>query len=157
MITFFFLLWIILNGRVTTELVILGIVIAAVVFLFARYAFGYSLRIELLIWKHLPWAVVYFLNLVKEIVKAAIQVAGIIVNPEKHPDPVLVEFDSEFHTMFQNAVLANSITLTPGTYTVEQEGNHFKIHCLIPAMGEGLDSSSFVKLLGRIHIERRSE
>ena len=156
MIAFFFLLWIILNGRVTTELVILGIVIAAVVFLFARYAFGYSLRLEYLIWRYLPWAVVYFLNLVLEIIKAAAQVASIIVNPGKHPDPVLVEFDSGFHTMFQNAILANSITLTPGTYTVEQEGNHFKIHCLVPSMGEGLDSSSFVKLLGRVHIEGRS-
>ncbi len=156
MAAFFFLLWIVFNGRVTTELVILGIVIAAVVFLFSKYAFGYSLRMEGLIWKYLPWAVVYFLNLVVEIIKAAIQVAFIIVNPSKHPDPVLVEFDSGFHTMFQNAILANSITLTPGTYTVEQEGNHFKIHCLVPSMGEGLDSSSFVKLLEKVHVERRS-
>ena len=36
MLTFFFLLWIILNGRVTLELVLLGIPIAAAVFLFAR-------------------------------------------------------------------------------------------------------------------------
>lgn len=157
MIFFFFLLWIIFNGRVTTELVLLGIVIAAVIFMFARNAFGYSLRLEGLIWRNLPWALVYFGNLVIEIIKAAFQVSSVIVNPKKHPDPVLVEFDSQFHTMFQNAILANSITLTPGTYTVEQSGNHFRIHCLVPAMGEGLDSSSFVRLLEKVHTGRSAQ
>ena len=154
MVIFFFLLWIIFNGRVTTELVFLGIVIAVVIFMFARYAFGYSLHLEVLIWRNLPWAVVYLANLVVEIIKAALQVSAIVVDPKKHPDPVLVEFDSRFDTMFQNAVLANSITLTPGTYTVEQSGNHFRIHCLVPALGEGLDSSSFVRLLEKVHTGR---
>jgi len=156
MIVFFFLLWIILNGRVTTELVLLGVVIAAVVFVFAKKVFGYSLRLELSIWRNLPWAVLYFLNLIFEIVKAAFQVAAIVVDPKKKPDPVIVEFDSGFHTMFQNAVLGNSITLTPGTITVEQNGEHFRVHCLRPELGEGLDSSSFVKLLGRIKVQQRA-
>ena len=148
----FFIRWIILNGRVTTELVLLGFGIAAVVFVFARSAFGYSLRTEVLVWRHLPWTVVYFLNLILEILKASVQVGAIILNPKRHPDPVLVEFDTQFHTMIQNVILANSITLTPGTYTVEQSGNHFRIHCLVPSFGEGLESSSFVKLLDRMHI-----
>ena len=152
MIVFFFLMWIIYNGRITVELALLGILIAAVVFVFAKKAFGYSLRTEALVWKNLPWAVIYFLNLVFEILSASVKVGLIIINPKKHPDPVLVEFDTQFHTLFQNAVLANSITLTPGTYTVEQSGSHFRIHCLVPEMGEGLDSSSFVKLLGRMHL-----
>ena len=46
MLLLFFILWIILNGRVTLELVLLGIPIAAAVFLFARAAFGYSVRTE---------------------------------------------------------------------------------------------------------------
>ncbi len=154
MITFFFLLWIILNGRVTAELVILGLVCAVVVFAFASYALGYSVQREALIWRNLPWAILYFLNLIVEIVKAALQVGSIVFDPKKSPDPVIVEFDSQFHTMFQNAILANSITLTPGTYTVEQTGNHFRIHCLVPAMGVGLDDSSFVKLLGRVHVAK---
>ncbi len=156
MIVFFFLLWIILNGRITTELVLLGVVIAAVVFVFAKLQFRYSMHLELMIWRNLPWAALYFLNLLKEIIKASLQVASIIIDPNKRPDPVIVEFDSNFRTLFQNAVLANSITLTPGTYTVEQSGNHFRIHCLVPSMGEGLDSSSFVKLLGRVKVTEKA-
>ena len=43
--------------------------------------------------------------------------------------------------------MANFITLTPGTYTLFQEGDHFVVHCLKREYGEGLEGSSFVKYL----------
>lgn len=149
MLSFFYVLWIILNGRVTLEILLLGIPIAVAVFLFARAAFGYSASTEAKVLLYTPLAVVYLVNLMVEIVKASSSVIGLILNPAKKPDPVLIEFDSGLPTDFQNVVLANSITLTPGTVTVEMSGSHFQVHCLRPEYAEGIESSSFVKLLRR--------
>lgn len=152
MLVFFYLLWIILNGRVTPEILLLGIPIAAAVFLFARAAFGYSARTEFKVLRYAPLAAVYLVNLMVEIVKASLNVIGIILRPGRKPDPVLIEFDSHLPTDFQNVVLANSITLTPGTVTVDMTGSHFTVHCLVPEFAEGIGESSFVKLLGRVRL-----
>ena len=47
-------------------------------------------------------------------------------------------------------ILANSITLTPGTITVSLEGNDFYVHCLDKEFAEGIDSSAFVELLQKM-------
>lgn len=149
MFILFFALWIILNGRITLELVLLGILIAAAVFLFAHFAFGYSIAGEGRILRHLPLAIWYLINLTVQIVIASLNVIAVIVNPSRKPDPVLVEFHSGLPTEFQNVVLANSITLTPGTVTVSLQGDHFTVHCLLSDYAKDLAESSFVKLLRR--------
>ena len=152
MFTFFLLIWIILNGRVTLEIILFGILIAAAVFLFARAAFGYTVTTERQVIRYTPLALLYLVNLVVEICRATMSVIGIVVNPGRRPEPVLVEFDSGLPTDFQNVVLANSITLTPGTVTVEMEGSHFQVHCLVPEYADGIGESSFVRLLRRINL-----
>ncbi len=62
-------------------------------------------------------------------------------------EPVLVDFDAPLTSDFARLILANSITLTPGTITVEQNESHFVVHCLDKDMAEGLDKSIFVQLL----------
>ena len=47
-------------------------------------------------------------------------------------------------------LLANSITLTPGTITVAVDGDKFIVHCLDKTLAEGIESSVFVKLLEKI-------
>ena len=98
MIVVFFVLWLIFNGRLTVEIILLG-----------------------LLWTQ-----------------------------GKGPDPVMVEFHSGLEGDFANVILANSITLTPGTFTVSQKGDHFVIHCLREEFSKGLDDSSFIHLLRRI-------
>ena len=89
-------------------------------------------------------------NLIREIVIAACQVTAIVWSPSKKPDPVMVEFHSGLPDSFSNVLLANSITLTPGTFTVVQEGDRFIIHCLRKEFARGLDDSSFIRLLRKI-------
>ena len=76
-----------------------------------------------------------------------------ILSPSAKPDPVLIAFDSHLPTEFQNVVLANSITLTPGTVTVQMKDGHFLVHCLRLEYAEGIEESSFVKLLRRVRLE----
>ena len=146
----FFLLWVIWNGRVTLEIVLFGLVISALLLFFASRLLGYSIASEKTFWRNLPILILYALNLILEVVKAAGQVASIAIHPSLKPDPIIVEFDSPLEGHVRNVILANSITLTPGTYTLSEKDGHFVVHCLRSEFAEGLDSSSFVRILGRL-------
>ncbi len=142
-----YLIWIVFNGRITLEILLLGLpVTAAGAFLLYKLV-GYSPERDIRIWKNLPLIAFYVLNLVLEIVRAAGLVMLACVAPGFKPDPVLVEFHSGLEGAMKNAVLANSITLTPGTYTVFQEGDRFVVHCLVPSFAGDLADSSFVRIL----------
>ena len=145
-----FLLWIILNGRITLELVLVGAAVTAAVYFLAWKALGYSLKKDRQLLGNLLIIIVYMLNLVLEIIKASLSVIAVIWSGTKKPEPVFVEFHSGLKVEMQNVILANSITLTPGTYTVIQEGDYFLVHCLREEMGQGMTESSFVKLLRRM-------
>lgn len=146
---FLFLLWIVLNGRVTVELVIFGVVIATAVTVFADRVIGFKSATDKLILRNLPIFFLYILNLIREIIVSAFAMAGMVYSAEP-PKPVIIEFHSGFDTRLQNVLLANSITLTPGTITIFQEGDYFVIHCLKREFGEGIEDSSFVRLLRKI-------
>ncbi len=145
----FFLLWIVLNGRITLEIVLFDIAVTALIYTFLVKALGYSVAMDIRISKNIPVGTVYILNLIWEVIKASVTVVGVALTPGMKPDPVLVEFHSGLPGNFLNVLLANSITLTPGTITVFQRGDHFVVHALRREYAEGLDESSFVKLLRR--------
>lgn len=145
----FFVLWIILNGRMTLELVVLGIVISAGVTFLAYRMAGYIPENDLRMIRNFPLFVIYALNLLLEIVKSAATVLGTIYRADE-PEPVFIEFHSGIRGTLANVILANSITLTPGTITVFQEGDHFLIHCLHPEYAEGIEDSSFIRLLRKM-------
>lgn len=147
MFLLFFAVWLILNGRVTVEICILGLVISSALFYFACRYMEYSLRKETLVFRLLPLCIRYFWVLVKEIVKANVCVLKIILSPELQPEPAFVYFDTELRTGMAKMVLANSITLTPGTITVSVEGGRYLVHCLDRELAEGMEESVFVELL----------
>lgn len=149
MSVFIFMLWIVLNGRITFEIVLFGLAVTALIYTFLVKVLGYPATMDLRIAKNIPISILYIFNLLWEIIKASVTVIGLALTPNAHPDPVLVEFHSGLPGNFLNVLLANSITLTPGTITVLQKGDHFVIHALKREYAEGLDESSFVKLLRR--------
>lgn len=149
MFVIFFLLWLVLNGRITSEIVLFGIAVSTVIYIFLVKVLHYSPKSDLRILKNLPVVLLYILNLIWEIIKAAFAVMGVILSHAKKPDPVVVDFHSGLEGNFRNVLLANSITLTPGTYTVFLKDDHFVVHCLRREYAEGLSDSSFVRLLRR--------
>ena len=147
-----FLLWIIWNGKVNAEILLFGTALTALALLFAVKVLGYSLESERRFWRNFPLFLRYTLVLIREIFKASLVVAKLAWSPEGKPDPVIVEFHSGLPTDFQNALLANSITLTPGTYTLIQEGDRFVVHCLRREYADGIEVSTFVELLGKVKL-----
>ena len=142
-----FLLWILFNGRITLEILLFGAAITAVLMVFAVRYLGYAPETERNLYRYVPLYALYGLNLVWETVKAASGVLSIALRPHEHPTPVLVEFRSGLKKEYLNVILANSITLTPGTITVFQEQDRFVVHALRREYAEGLDRSSFVRIL----------
>jgi len=153
MFLLFFAVWLILNGKVTAEICIFGAGISAALFYFVCRFMGYSLRKELCLFRLFPLFVRYFWVVVEEIVKANIAVVRIMISPELEPEPAIVYFDMDFRTDLSRVLLANSITLTPGTITVSVEGNRFCVHCLDRDFAKGLEDSVFVKLIREIEAE----
>lgn len=153
MLFLLFFMWIVLNGKVTVEICVLGAIISAALFYFICRFMDYSVKKEICLFRLLPLLVQYFWVLVKEIVKANLCVLKMVTSADTEPEPALVFFDTKLRTGVAKVMLANSITLTPGTITVSVEGNHFCVHCLDKELAEGMEDSIFVELLEKIEAE----
>ena len=153
MYVLFFLAWIIFNGNITLEIVIFGVVIAAVMFAFMCKFMDYSFKKELNVYKKSVWFFAYIVLLIREIIKANLAIIPKILTVEEEMEPCLVKFRTSLKTDFTRMLLANSITLTPGTITVSLEGDEYTIHCLDTSLAEGLENSDFEKALVRLDEE----
>ena len=150
MFVLFFVIWIIFNEQITAEIAAFGVVIAGIMYWFLCSFFHYSPRYELFFWRKAPLLLQYLLILIWEILKANITVFRMIYSAEYELEPAIVHFKTDLHSTFARVLLANSITLTPGTITVSLTENEYMVHCLDKELAEGIASSVFVKLLTKI-------
>ena len=151
----FFLIWIIFNGQLTIEIAAFGVVIAGLIYWFICKFLGYSPKMDLIIGKKLFQILYYVFVLVKEIIKANYEVIKMITSSKYEIEPAVVRFKTDLKTQFARTLLANSITLTPGTITVSLENDEYVVHCLDKSLAEGINSSVFVTLLRKL--ERMDE
>ena len=143
----FFALWIVLNGRWTTEIAVFGLIFATVSYAFTWKYLGYSPKVDAALFRRLPAAIRYGVVLLREIVKANLATARMILKRDFEPDPQLVRFDVPLEKNRHRVTLANSITLTPGTITADLQENHYLVHVLDASLVEGLDDGVFVQAL----------
>ncbi len=132
-----FAFWLLLSGHYTPFLMTAGILGALGVVLFARrmdvvdqegHPVHLALRALLVYW---PW-------LLKEIAKSAIQVSTIILNPRLPISPTLIRVRSTQRTDVGRTTFANSITLTPGTISVEVGEHEILVHALTRSGAQSL-------------------
>ena len=143
----FFALWVVLNGKWTTEIGVFGLVFAALAYAFTWKYMGYSPKVDIALFMRVPSAIGYGWNLLVEIVKANLAVSKMILRSDFVPEPQLVRFDVDLKKNRHLVALANSITLTPGTITVDLDDNHFTVHALDASFVDGLDDGSFAAQL----------
>lgn len=79
----------------------------------------------------LPQILLYDAWLLVEIVKANVAVIRRILGPSHAIDPAMVNVTTSARTDLGKALFANSITLTPGTVTVDVDGDGLKVHALV--------------------------
>lgn len=144
-----FLIWVAFNGRFTAEIAAFGVAVSGALYLFACRFLDYRPRYDLLLAKSLPQAVRYLAVLVREVAVSALTMMGWVFDHRDVPEPLLVSFRPPLKTEFARTLLAGSITLTPGTITVDMRDGVFQVHCYDRSMAKGLDGSVFVRLLQR--------
>ena len=142
-----FLFWLVFNGRFTVEIAVFGLVLSAAILWFMCKFMDYSLEKDFRIVKKSLWKIKYVLILIVEIGKANVGVLKILLSVRYEKEPVLVSFHTDLKSRAARVILANSITLTPGTITVNLMDDYYEVHCLDKSLAAGLDSSIFVKQL----------
>lgn len=135
-----FVYWLLLSGHTEPWLVVSGAVVAVAVALFGLrmgYADEEGHPVGLI-----PRGLVYWPWLVKEIVISAIHVARLVLDPKLPISPTLIRVKATQKTSTGLVSYANSITLTPGTISVELHARDKEIlvHAISAAAAEGLAS-----------------
>lgn len=146
----FMAVWLILNGRVTGEIILIGLALSALLFAFCCKFLGHSVKREGMLYRRALRMLHYTAVLVFEIVKANLDVMHMILTAKEQVEPCLVTVTIPLKTDWARVLLANSITLTPGTITVSLEGDRYTVHCLDRTLAEGIEDSVFVTLLRRM-------
>ncbi|MEF9878309.1 MAG: Na+/H+ antiporter subunit E [Clostridia bacterium] len=140
----FFLLWVVFNGRLTWEIAAFGAVLSALLYAFCCAFLDYSPKKDLAALRRIPKMFAYLGLLLSEIVKSNVALTRIVYS--RHPaqiKPQLVTFRTPLKGPIVKSVLADSITLTPGTITVSMQGDELTVHCLDKSFSEGIESLAF--------------
>ena len=152
----YFALWVIFNGRITLEIIIFGVILSLLLDMFVKKFLHLNLTAAKFFkfLKIFPDVFFYAVVLLVEIIRANLAITRLVLAPDLEVEPCLVKFNTPLKTEAARVVLANSITLTPGTITVSLEGNELLVHALNREIARGLEGSIFERLLARI--ERRA-
>lgn len=122
-----FIFWILL----TLELSLANLAVGAVASLVTSLLFGkyfYNRVYKFLQPQRYFWFVVYLVVLIWECVKANFDVAYRVLHPAMPIKPGIVKLKLDLQSGFARAMLANSITMTPGTISVDLVGDELFVH-----------------------------
>lgn len=121
------LFWLMLSGRLDADILIVGSVISLAIAVLYRN--GLSFFTE---FRFTPAAFVagfrYYGYFFKELFKSNVKLAAIVLTPSLPVKPAIVKVRTRLKTRMGRLMLANSITLTPGTLTVEMDGEWLYVH-----------------------------
>jgi len=132
--------WFALSGETSPQFIVLAVVSVLLSVLVAvRFRI---LGRESSPYHRAPQLALYFGWLMGEIIKSNVTVIARVLGPRNAIDPAMVSVRTRATSDLGKALFANSITLTPGTVTVDVDGNRVKVHALVR---ENASVDSFAK------------
>ena len=120
-------IWLLLNASLSPVVMVSGLAAALIIAIFfsARHPVFRDMKLN-------PKAVVYFFIyifvFIFELIKANLDVATRVISPSLPINPGIVEVKTRLKSKIGRLALANSITLTPGTLTVDIKEDSLFIH-----------------------------
>ncbi len=129
--------WLLLSGYFEPFLLGLGVLSCVIVVLIAN-------RMDMIDHEgvpiHLGWRVLtYWVWLAVEIVKASLDLSRRIIDPKLPIHPLLIRVKTSQASELGQVIYANSITLTPGTVSMQVGGGEILVHAIAKEMAEDLE------------------
>jgi multicomponent Na+:H+ antiporter subunit E len=147
--------WLILSGRIGLQyFVFMTLSVGTVLWLNPERPFrgtdpsrGAGLRGRL----RATWALVrYLVWLVWNVLKANVEVAAMILHPRLPIRPRLLRFRTTLKDDVARVLVANSITLTPGTVTVDLQDGEYLVHAIHPASTKAITEAELQNVVAPI-------
>jgi multicomponent Na+:H+ antiporter subunit E len=134
--TALFILWLLLTASLSADEIITGILVAVVAAVATpRLAVFSGFRLV----PSAPLAILrYLFNFSLALIKANFDMARRVLTPSLPLKPAVVEIQTSLQSELGKLLLANSITLTPGTLTIDVIGDRMLIHWIDAQPGEDI-------------------
>ena len=158
-------LWLALSGHFSIEFLVIGALTSAGAAVFTNRLFRGTHE-----GKHRPapasarWLVVslfrllaYFPWLAYQIVVSNVHVVYLVLHPRMPIYPSLVEFDTSLESEYARVLLAQSITVTPGTVTIDASEGKLLVHCLSNKSRQGLADGDIQRKVAWVFDEPAAE
>jgi multicomponent Na+:H+ antiporter subunit E len=123
------LFWVLLSGSLDADVLFIGALVSAIIskILSSGLSFFTELRFS-------PAALIagfkYYGYFFRELVRSNLRMAVIVLTPSLPIRPAIVRVRTKLKSRMGRLMLANSITLTPGTLTVDMDGEWLYVHCV---------------------------
>ncbi len=143
-----YVLWLLLSGHTDPLMLALGlgssllvVVIAVRMEVIDRESHPLHLTLKLpAYWVWLGW----------EIVKSNLAVARLILTPSLPISPTVVKVRASQSSELGQVIYANSITLTPGTVSMDLENGRIEVHALTASMARELEGGDMDRRVSRL-------
>jgi len=122
-----FILWSALSSKLDWPELICGGLVCLIISFFGAHIYS-KLGFPRLSLKGILFFLVYIIVLLWEIIKANLDVAYRVIHPKMPIKPGIVVIKTRLKSDIAKMILANSITLTPGTFTLDVIGDELLIH-----------------------------
>lgn len=119
--------WLLLTAPLNTQEAVAGGLVAAMISLLPFSAASPLADLKLNP-KALAWLVAYVFVFIRALIQSNLDVAFRVLHPKLPIDPGIVKVKTRLKTPLGRLLLANSITLTPGTITVEMRCEDLYVH-----------------------------
>lgn len=152
-VVIYIIFWLMLSEKVSLEILIFGGLVCLLIYYFNRTNFEKKkINIKKSI-KNIKYWIKYLFILLKEIIFSNIHVAKIVLSKNMKISPQFTNIKTTIKENNNRVILANSITLTPGTLTVQLDNDILLVHCLEKEYVEDLLNSKFEKILEKVEEE----
>ena len=147
-----FVFWIVFSGRFDTFHLTLGVICSLLVARLSNDLLFANIRVRthwisvLRFLAYIPWLTV-------QIIKANVYVAVLALHPNPPIDPVILRFKTKLRMDISLVTFANSITLTPGTITMDIIEGEFYVHALDRKVMKDLGTGEMEDRVAHIFME----
>lgn len=146
-------LWLLLSGHYTPLFFFLGAISTGIAVLFAvRMDVADQEGVPVIhlsrrIWTYIPW-------LIWEVARANLAVALVVLRPKLRISPTVVRFQARQNTDLGRVIMANSVTMTPGTITVAVTGRELHVHALYRDAADGMEEGEMNRRVAELERTR---